>query len=179
MTKNILTAKPAPLWRVACAIVYDSFLIIGCLLVVMFIIVAINGFKSIAGVAWKEHLTTIVLLIVWAAFFIYFWSQQGQTLGMRAWKLVLITKEGVPPKPLRALYRWLIIAIVFFLPVSFCFAANLIEPKKDWLLALIILTFPVILGYSFMLFDKSKRSLFDHLSGSHIVVVNQNPYQKQ
>lgn len=179
MTKGILEAKPAPLWRVVCSILYDSFLVMGCMLVTMFIIVAVNGFKSTAGVAWKQHLTTAILMAVCATFFVYFWSRQGQTLGMRAWKLVLITKDGRPPKLLRALGRWFLIVVVLLLPVMVCFASNLLVPKKDWLAALIILTLPVILGYSFALFDKSKRTLFDRLSGTHIVVVRQNPYQKQ
>lgn len=176
--RHILKATPAPLWRMVCSMVYDSFLMIACLLVVMFIIVAINGFQPISNHAWKKHLTTGILMTIWAAFFVYFWSQQGQTLGMRAWKLVLIAEDGRPPHPARALWRWCLIMLIFLLPISLCFTFDLLLFPKDWLIALIILTFPVILGYSFALFGKSKRSLFDRLSRTSIVVVDKNPYQK-
>ena len=45
------------------------------------------------------------LAIVIIGFYSYFWTQAGQTLGMRAWKLKLQNEDGSPIKITQALIR--------------------------------------------------------------------------
>lgn len=177
---QLISAKPASLPRVLTAMVYDAFLIIGLMLAAVFAFTAANSFKSIAGEPWKQHLLTVTLLCIWGGFYIYFWPRQGQTLGMRAWKLILIDpKTNRPPTVQRCLARWCLTMAIVFAPVFSALAAKLLNPKKDAVAILIIFMLPLVIGYSCALFDRGqKRSLFDRLSGTRLVQAERNPYQK-
>ncbi|CAH0541477.1 RDD family protein [Vibrio marisflavi] len=41
-----------------------------------------------------SHVYLLYLVVVWVSFYLYFWGKAGQTLGMRAWRLKLIDKQG-------------------------------------------------------------------------------------
>lgn len=45
------------------------------------------------------------LVITWCAFFVFFWVTAGQTLGMRAWRLMIINADGSPISVTQALIR--------------------------------------------------------------------------
>lgn len=38
-----------------------------------------------------------VLFSQWLGFYLYFWSRQGQTLGMMAWRIKLVDMQGLKP----------------------------------------------------------------------------------
>lgn len=173
-----LSAKPARLFRIIIAMIYDGFLILGLMIAAVFIFTAANGFTSTANQPWKQHLLTTILFIIWASFYTYFCSRQGQTLGMRAWKLLLINHRNTPPTALHVLYRWCIIMGITFLPVSLYLTIYPFDLYKNWIASLIILLLPPTLGYSYALFNREHRSLFDYLSQSKVVHVQHNPYQK-
>lgn len=174
-----LSAKPAGLLRILTAMIYDSFLIVGLMIAVVFAFTATNGFASTANQPWKQHLLTLLLLLVWGGFYTYFCSKQGQTLGMRAWKLLLVNQQNRPPNARHAFGRWLLIMLITFLPVSLYLTFVPFDLQKNGLLTVIILLLPPTLGYSFILLDKNHRSLFDYLTRSKVVFVAHNPYQKR
>jgi uncharacterized RDD family membrane protein YckC len=74
-------------------------------------LVNLNGYSDIA-----DYLTTGLLrwiyfsylLTVILGFYVYFWCKAGQTLGMRAWRIVVIKQNGLPLTPLQALARALL-----------------------------------------------------------------------
>jgi len=74
--------------------VYDLFLIIPLLMVTSALLVWIHGPVETAAVravpAWQQWVLALVALIV---FFGVFWRQQGQTLGMQAWRVKLVAQE--------------------------------------------------------------------------------------
>lgn len=144
-------SQTASLWRILAAMLYDTMLVIGCIMVVGFIAVAINGFAAIPAHSWKSWLLSSFMLLTWAGFFVFFWSRQGQTLGMRAWRLVVINQQGKVPSFSRASLRWLCAAV---------------------LLA------PLGLGLWWRWFDHERRSLYDRLSGTRVVCLKTNPYQQ-
>lgn len=55
----------------------------------------------------------LYLALVLISFFCLFWTKQGQTLGMQAWKLKLIDEHGQPPALSACLLR-LILALASF-----------------------------------------------------------------
>ncbi len=57
----------------------------------------------------------IYLFIVLGAYFVWFWTRQGQTLAMRTWRLQLVTASGDRPAPARAICRY-VLAWLWFLP---------------------------------------------------------------
>jgi uncharacterized RDD family membrane protein YckC len=84
----------APFWRHLLAMVYDLFLIIPLLMVTSAALVAIHGPTETAAVrtvpAWQQWSLAYVALI---GFYGTFWRQKGQTLGMQAWRVKLVSTE--------------------------------------------------------------------------------------
>ncbi len=55
------------------------------------------------------------MFAVLALYFVHFWTRGGQTLAMKTWQVRLVTADGQPVRPLRALCRYLL-AWMWFLP---------------------------------------------------------------
>ena len=55
------------------------------------------------------------LFVVLAVYFVYFWSRGGRTLAMQTWHMRLVTREGLPVRPVRALCRY-VLAWLWFVP---------------------------------------------------------------
>jgi uncharacterized RDD family membrane protein YckC len=73
------------------ALLYDGFLLVAFWLLATFCLVLAKGHGLVApgtGTVAKAPYWLFLLVIAWA-FFSWFWSHGGQTLGMRAWKLQL------------------------------------------------------------------------------------------
>ncbi len=84
-------AFPAGLGRRLGAMLYDTLLIIAMFFATGFIWVALSG-DVVTGVAFQ-----LTLLAEVAGFFAYCWRKQGETLGMRAWKLRILDDAGELP----------------------------------------------------------------------------------
>ena len=88
--------RPA-LWRHLLAMVYDTFLVAPLLMANAFVLVTVFGpTASATEPAVPTWLMQITSLMVIFAFFILFWRKSGQTLGMQAWRIKLITDSGEP-----------------------------------------------------------------------------------
>jgi uncharacterized RDD family membrane protein YckC len=96
---------PGLLRRLA-AIFYDT-LLLGALLLVA---VALVTFSLEMGLGYEldptHPLYRIYLLLVSIAFFVWFWTHGGQTLGMRAWSLRVVRSDGQPLELKDALLRY-------------------------------------------------------------------------
>ena len=90
---NLASYPRAPVWRHLLAMVYDLFLVIPLLMVTSALLVWIYGPVETAAVravpAWQQWVLALAALIV---FFGVFWRQQGQTLGMQAWRVKLVAQ---------------------------------------------------------------------------------------
>ena len=94
----------APLWRRLAALVYDSFLLFGLLVVPLFVLQALlHGSSTDYGTQGVAHelpglapkwILQMYWLIVIASFYCIFWLRNRQTLGMQAWRLQLETVDG-------------------------------------------------------------------------------------
>ena len=78
------------------------------------------------------------------AFFAYFWTHGGQTLGMRAWRLRLLRADGARLTCSDAALRWL----------------------TAWISAL-----PAGLGYLWALVDREGLMWHDRWSGTRVTLV--------
>ena len=94
-----LQGYPAGLGRRLGAMLYDTLLILALFFLTGFIWVPISG-DVVTGPLFQ--LTLIVEIV---AFFGYFWRKQGETLGMRAWKIRVIDEAGALPSWKRILLR--------------------------------------------------------------------------
>lgn len=148
-TKNLIEKESAEIWRRLAALVYDAFILLALSMAfgtVALVVASLFGSKpddSFTPVV-NQHLTFALWYLVLASFYYYFWRRDGQTLGMRAWRLRLLDWQGGLASP------------------RHCIIRALIAP------ALIAL---FLLAYFWKLIDKDKLCLHDRLSNTKVVVL--------
>lgn len=81
------TRTPVPLWLHIFAMLYDALLVIALILVT-------------GAVFYALAVPLVLWLCIWIGvpvlFFGTFWRRSGQTLGMQAWRIQLVTDSGDP-----------------------------------------------------------------------------------
>ena len=75
------------------AMVYDSLLIFAVLFLAGAVAILFNRGEAIG----PNPLFSLYLLLAVFTFYAWFWHNSGQTLGMRAWKIRIITEFGDRP----------------------------------------------------------------------------------
>lgn len=134
---------PATLLRRLGAMFYDTLIVIALFFLVGFIGVALQGGEAAEGPLFKSTLFITLFL-----FFGFFWTRNGQTLGMIAWRIRVQTDSGYSISWRQALIR-------FFgaMLSAGCFG----------------------IGYGWILLSDNRQSWHDKLSDSQIVYL---PKQK-
>lgn len=87
------TDRPTLLRRLA-AIAYDWLLLLALFLLLGFVYVPLVGGITQSLIA-RLGFQLLLLAVIWL-FFCWFWTHGGQTLGMRAWRLRVVTRNGDP-----------------------------------------------------------------------------------
>jgi uncharacterized RDD family membrane protein YckC len=95
---------PAGLGRRLLAIIYDAVIVLGLLILATAVVMP---FSATQPVAMQDPLFTAWLFCVWFFYLCWCW-RKGMTLGMRAWKLRLVTATGEPLPVLRCVLRFII-----------------------------------------------------------------------
>lgn len=131
------------LWRILAAIFYDSWLL-GALILLGATIDTFTRHLFDYCAATSYIPLQIYCLLAPLIFFVGFWTHGGQTLGMRAWRIRVVTSQGQP--------------ITFRQAINRYFAAIL-----SWLAC--------GLGYLWMLSDPEQQSWHDRLSDTYLVLV--------
>ena len=126
-------SEPGFLRRLA-AILYDLLLLIAVLCVATALLLPLNAGEAFTA---RQFFFPLYLLLVSFFFYAWFWTHGGQTLGLRAWKIKVLTLDRKPISWKQALLRFMV-AIPSW---GFCG-----------------------LGFLWILFDKNQRSWHDHLS---------------
>lgn len=92
------------MWRRMAALAYEVVLLTGVLLLTLILphllIGAFAHHVAPPAVLWA-HLVLILL-----CYFVGFWSQGGQTLAMKTWRIRLVSGSGQPVSPAQALRRF-------------------------------------------------------------------------
>lgn len=73
--------------------VYDSLLIFAVLFLASAIAIAFHHGEAIES----NPFFTLYLVFVWFSYYAFFWHKSGQTLGMRAWRIRIVTEAGGKP----------------------------------------------------------------------------------
>lgn len=131
----------AGLFRRLAALVYDAMLLTGVLFAATLILLP---FRKGAAFGPHDPFFTVYLLAVAFVFFGWFWTHGGQTLGMRTWRIRVVTLDGTPVTWRRAAAR---------------FAVALLSVGLFGL------------GYVWILFEPRKRSWHDLAAGTRVVKV--------
>lgn len=137
--------KHPSLLRHLVSMIYDGLLVIALVFVVNGIALAVvvqlsGGEKEVLNPQLGQML--IALSIV--GFYSAFWLKSGQTLGMQAWRIKLVSIDGNPPRWSQALLR--------------CAGAAISAGCLG-------------LGYLWKLVDRNKRYWHDYMSGTELVLL--------
>lgn len=146
MQLDINNAAIPSLWRRLAAIFYDSWLVAALWLLGA---TADTFIRAGLGVGTEGYHLPLQLYILLApmGFFGWFWIHGGQTLGMRAWRLKLLSSDGTTPDLRQSLIRY---------------AGALLS----------CLAFG--LGYLWILFDRDGLAWHDRLSRTRLVLTEKN-----
>jgi len=146
MSQNVPEFRPAGLFRRLAAILYDSLLIFGLWSLASATMLLATGGRLAdpdrpASLLWMLQGIFVLIPI---GFFTWFWTHGGQTLGMRAWRLKLVSLNGNAVTLRQALIR---------------------------LAGALLVLLPAGAGLLWILIDPQRRAWHDHLSGTVPVVV--------
>lgn len=144
MSKSPKRPKPS-LLRHLTSMVYDALLVIALVFVANALALAVvvqfsGGDQNVVGPATSQALFILCLI----GFYSAFWLKSGQTLGMQAWRIQLVTIHGGRVRLSQALVR--------------CCAAAL---------SLTCLG----MGYWWRIFDRNGRYWHDYVSGTELVLL--------
>lgn len=141
MTETTDSLPHCSLPRRLAAILYDSLLLLALLFIASALWLLRSGGQSTPGFnPWL----TLYLVMISFAFFAWFWSHGGQTLGMRAWRIRLQNRNPGPFSLWQLALRF-IVAIISWLPFG--------------------------LGFLWSLFDKERLTWHDRYSMTELVVL--------
>jgi len=123
---------------------YDAVVILAVLMLATAVALALGTGQRTAG---HDPLYTVYLVAAWFGYLSACW-RRGMTLGMRAWRLRVETRDGAALDWQRAALR---------------FAASFLA----WI--------PLGLGVLWMLIDPDKLGWHDRLSGTRVVLLPRKP----
>ena len=92
-TTDIENCPPASLFKQLAAMLYDSFLVFAVLFLAAAVAIVFNRGEAIEN----NHAFSVYLLFSLFTFYAWFWRKSGQTLGMRAWKIRIVSELGGNP----------------------------------------------------------------------------------
>jgi uncharacterized RDD family membrane protein YckC len=142
-----LNSRPGLLRRLA-AQIYDLLLLIAVLFLATALLLLFTAGEAVT--TQQTLIYRVYLTLISFFFYGWFWTHGGQTLGLRAWKIKVLTFDQKPISWTQALLRFAA-AIVSW---AFCG-----------------------LGFLWILIDKNKRSWHDYLSKTAVFFDTQATYQ--
>ena len=125
-TRDPHADSPCGLLRRLLAMTYDSLIVLALLMLAGFIALPFTGPDTRAG---QDILFTLYLLLVWFSYFAWCWKTTGATLGMRAWRIRLISERGGQPGWAACALRF-VTAMVSGLAVGAGFLRALFDPQR-------------------------------------------------
>lgn len=144
---------------------YDSLLVIALWFLGTTLLLPFTGGEGIPA----EHPGYLLYLIaITGLFFYWFWSRNGQTLGMQAWRVRITRTDGQAPGHSAIMLRT---ALLLGLILATLYGLTLLtlESIPDWFA--IPLLIPMAASMLWVLIDPRGRSLHDRLSGTRVVRV--------
>jgi len=126
MTAENASLPHCPLWRRLAAALYDALLLVGILFIATFAAYPFTG--SLAD-GHPHPVFSIYLFLVSFAFYGWFWTHGGQTLGMKVWNIRVQNREGGGITLWQAALRF-VVAIASWLLLGLGFLWSLVDKEK-------------------------------------------------
>ena len=108
---------------------HDSLLLVAIFTLAAALVVLPAGLLFDARVPDGHPLFRAYLVAISLGFFCGFWMRGGQTLGMRAWRVKLVRKDGLPISLRDALLRYFA-ALLSWAPLGAGFLWILVDPQR-------------------------------------------------
>ena len=105
-TASIRTGAPASLALRLLAALYDALPMLALWFVATLLALALTGGTLDVQRLPHKILVQILVLAVTAAYFVISWRHGGQTIGMRPWRLRIVSSDGKPLGTQQALLRF-------------------------------------------------------------------------
>ena len=128
MTDNT-AATPASLWLRLLASIYDLLPLLGLWFFAGAVALGLSGGTLEAHADLRKILTQALVLAFTAGYFVVSWTQGGQTIGMRAWRLRVMRADGACVDWPQALLRFGI-ALISFAALGGGFLWALLDPQQ-------------------------------------------------
>lgn len=161
-TRNSTRYEPVGFIRRIAALVYDACLLFAVLVLASLLILPL-------GIHFNHPLYAVYLAYIYGVGFLFlgwFWTHQGQTLGMQTWRIRLLDRGGHPITWKRALLRFCSV-LLFWSPSVAGYFILRGEFSKFALLFLI----PVAIDYLWCLMNSDRLALHDILSRTWLVKI--------
>jgi len=126
MQRPDLAFSPPGLVRRLGALFYDAVLLLGILFFATAALFSVFGAEAVQShvLTYRAYLLGVVYL-----FFAWFWTREGQTLGMRAWKIRVCREDGGAVGWKTASFRF-VAALISLALFGFGFYWALWDPDK-------------------------------------------------
>ena len=142
MSRDDDIAKPVALWRRLAAACYDSLIVLALWFIGTALVMPLSHGAITPEHPLAEFLYQLYLLTIGYGFFAGFWLKDGQTLGMLAWRVKLVSsRDGGRVEFRQTLVRYLA-AILSWVCLG--------------------------MGFWWSLFDREKKTWHDRLSGTEL-----------
>lgn len=112
-THELAALPRAGLWRRLAALLYDAFLVASIWMVLGFVLQLLFGADTNRLVDGRvqtdpllDRLMLLMMIASAAAFYIGFWRRTGQTLGMIAWRIRVLSVDNSAPTLKQGLIRF-------------------------------------------------------------------------
>ena len=104
MTQNTLPSKRANLFRRLAANLYDVMIILALWIIATFLLLPFTHGQAIKpGTHWYQ----LYCLTIMTFYYCASWYYYQQTIGMKAWRIILVNSEGLRPTRLAVFLRFI------------------------------------------------------------------------
>jgi uncharacterized RDD family membrane protein YckC len=162
MDEESTTGVPAGLFRRLAALLYDLALTIALAFIATFAMLPFTRGEAIltSTQGAMGHLYHAILFLIVFGYFGWCWTQSGQTLGMKAWRIRLQSADGRRLNWAGAAVRFTSGVAIALMAIS---GSVLLLRHDRWPELLVggLLCVPVIVNFAWIAFDGSARSLQD------------------
>jgi len=106
MTPAQLNDLPAPhFWRRVSCTLYEQLVLLG--VIALTFLVPNLALGILLGVSLPSWLTFLYLYVVLGAYFVWYWTNSGQTLAMQTWRVRIIDQNGRTLGRRQAIWRYI------------------------------------------------------------------------
>lgn len=160
---------PAPLWRRLAATLYDGLLLLGIWMVALLVDTLVRDALNLER---ELHALRAFLFLIGLAFFGWFWTHGGQTLGMRVWRLQLRRADGKPLSWLNAAARYAAMLLTWGITLTPAMLRLPLYAENPSTPIISVIAVVITLGlWLLMRLDAQRRTLQDRAAQSEMVVL--------